>query len=111
MKVHNLKIQYIYAKTIVEGTKTFELRKDDRNFKEGDYIAFEILDPSPPIPKQTYEGAYSFRVKEEINSHIYKITYKLSDVSEYGLDPGCCILAIKPVRLENHPNILMREEK
>ena len=36
MKVHNLKIKPQYFKDVVSGIKTFEVRKNDRNFKVGD---------------------------------------------------------------------------
>ena len=38
MKVHNLKIKPQYFKDVVSGIKTFEVRKNDRNFKVGDLM-------------------------------------------------------------------------
>lgn len=38
MKVHNLKIKPQYFKDVVCGIKTFEVRKNDRNFEVGDII-------------------------------------------------------------------------
>lgn len=35
---HDLKIQPIYFHDIVEGKKNFEIRLNDRNFKEGDFL-------------------------------------------------------------------------
>ncbi len=38
MKVHNLKIKPQYFKDVVSGDKTFEVRKNDRDFEVGDII-------------------------------------------------------------------------
>ena len=48
--IHKLKIKYSYASKIAHNLKTFELRRDDRNFKVGDWIVFEIVD-SPDLSK------------------------------------------------------------
>lgn len=44
MKVHNLKIKPQYFKDVVSGIKTFEVRKNDRNFKVGDLMVLETYD-------------------------------------------------------------------
>ncbi|MBC1851177.1 DUF3850 domain-containing protein [Listeria seeligeri] len=38
MNTHELKIQTEYLDAIQAGVKTFEIRKNDRNFKVGDYL-------------------------------------------------------------------------
>jgi hypothetical protein len=56
MKVHELKIKHMYCIDIVRGLKTFEIRKNDRDFKvddilhlkeihdcSGDYTGFEMF--------------------------------------------------------------------
>ena len=43
MTTHTPKIQKRYADAVSNGTETFEIRKNDRNFKVGDKIAFEVL--------------------------------------------------------------------
>ena len=43
MTTHTLKVPAEYADAIVNGTKTFEIRKNDRGFKVGDKIVFEVL--------------------------------------------------------------------
>ncbi|RWX54972.1 DUF3850 domain-containing protein [Photobacterium chitinilyticum] len=37
MKTHVLKIQPEYLEAIIKGVKTFEIRKNDRDFKVGEY--------------------------------------------------------------------------
>ena len=62
MKVHNLKIKPQYFKDVISGLKTFEVRRNDRNFKVGDIIALE-----------EYKGDYTSRF---VN---VEITYILDD--------------------------------
>jgi len=38
MQIHELKIYPPYRKEIAEGNKPYEIRYDDRGFKEGDYL-------------------------------------------------------------------------
>lgn len=78
MKIHQIKIDYEFYLSVERGIKTFELRKDDRNYKEGDFINFIIV-----------------KGKELIYTYpIYRITYKLTRYK--GLQKGYCILCIIP---------------
>lgn len=83
MKKHNLKIYPEYGIAILNKTKTFELRKNDRNFQVGDLIVF-----SCPL-----DAAINERLQEKT----YIITYILENFPEFGLDPDYCILALKEV--------------
>lgn len=47
--IHQLKIERKYFSQIVDGSKTFEVRKDDRNYQSGDYLALN----------EVYEGEYT----------------------------------------------------
>lgn len=38
MAIHNLKIKSEHLEAIISGVKTFEIRKNDRNFKVGDRV-------------------------------------------------------------------------
>lgn len=38
MKKHNVKIDTIYLSDVVSGIKTFEIRKNDRDYKVGDRV-------------------------------------------------------------------------
>ena len=42
-KTHSLKINYDYYLAIKQGLKQFEIRKNDRDFKKGDFIKFVVL--------------------------------------------------------------------
>ncbi|WEA53357.1 DUF3850 domain-containing protein [Weissella paramesenteroides] len=39
MKVHELKLDDVYFNDVRDGKKTFEIRKNDRDFEEGDLLA------------------------------------------------------------------------
>ena len=76
---HKLKILPQYFIPVMLGEKTFELRKNDRNYKVGDTI--ELCE---------YEnGEYTGRYERAI------VTYVLKDCTEYGLDKDYCILSFR----------------
>lgn len=43
MTTHRLKVFVKYADAIMNGTKTFEVRKNDRGYKVGDKIVFDVV--------------------------------------------------------------------
>lgn len=71
MTTHTLKVLIKYADAIVNDTKTFEIRKNDRNFKVGDKIVFDVV---------TNEG-YAVRAaaRHTLNGAVYRIDYILDD--------------------------------
>jgi len=77
--LHELKIKKEYFEEVKEEIKTFELRKDDRNYKTNDLLILDEIDE---------EGRYTGRRVERF------ISYILRDCEEYGLKPGYCILAL-----------------
>ena len=81
MKLHELKIKDEYFKEVLRENKTFELRKNDRDYQVGDLIHF-VGNPS-----------YNEKL-------VFQITYVLKDVPEYGLKDGYCILAIKELEIK-----------
>jgi hypothetical protein len=82
IKTHRLKTWSKYFWEVVEGNKTFELRKNDRDFKVGDNLLLEDYDEKKQI--------YSF------NTLLVKITYML-DGGNFGLEEGYVILGIKKI--------------
>lgn len=81
MKLHELKIKERYYFDILNGKKTFELRNNDRDFHEGDLVHFKVVDAL----QQSVIDA----------KRVFRITYVLKDVPEYGLADGYCIFGIK----------------
>jgi len=82
--VHELKIKQCYLCHILEGNKTFEVRKNDRDFQVGDTIRFL------PLEDENYNV---YKLVEVIPE--YRINYILSDFS--GLQQNHVCLAITPV--------------
>lgn len=83
--IHYLKIKSNFLDDIITNRKTFEIRKDDRNFLIGDLISFIPL------------GTGFFMCKNK-GFFLYEITYKLNH-GEFpeGLKKNYCILGIRKV--------------
>lgn len=77
--VHYLKIKPEYYKDVQCGLKTFELRKNDRDFQVGDILMLIKLDD---------KGNETDQVTR------VKVTYILKDCPQYGLKDGYAILGI-----------------
>lgn len=75
---HVLKILPQYFEAAFKGDKMFELRRDDRGFKVGDYILLKEWDG------QQFTGRMMAK----------QITYILRDAKQYGLEDGYCILSL-----------------
>ena len=76
-KVHSIKIAPMYYRDIVTGRKTFELRKNDRGYRVGDYLELK------EFKGREYTGRVTYAI----------ITYMLEGYT--GLEDGYCILGIK----------------
>jgi len=81
--LHQLKIKQCYLYHILEGTKTFEIRKNDRDFQVGDVIKFL------PLEDENYNV---YEVKSPIPD--YRINYISSDFD--GLQQNHVCMAITP---------------
>lgn len=79
---HDLKCWPEYFNAIMEGRKDFELRKDDRPFNVGDTLVLHEYSPSSP---RGYTGHRIERI----------VKYILRDASQFGLQPGYCIMGLK----------------
>jgi ASC-1-like (ASCH) protein len=79
MTVHDLKTWIPYFDEIKTGKKTFEVRKNDRNFQTGDKLLLQEYDQE----KKVYTG-------REV---CVEVTYILLG-GNFGIDSGFCILGI-----------------
>ena len=69
MTTHRLKIQEQYADAVLNGTKTFEIRKNDRGYEVGDKIVFDVV---------TNEGyAVGAAARHPLKGAAYRIDYIL----------------------------------
>lgn len=80
MTVHELKIEPKYFVPVIEGIKTFEIRKDDRGYKSGDLLHLKEFDG------ETFTG----------KSVVMEITY----ITYYNQVQGYAVLAINPASFE-----------
>lgn len=71
MTTHRLKIFVKYADAIMSGSKTFEIRKNDRDYEVGDSIVFNVV----------ADDCHSFQeaVGHPFNGATYRIDYILDD--------------------------------
>lgn len=79
-KVHDVKLGTTFFDDVKTGRKTFELRKNDRGYKEGDII----------VMHEYKDGTTTGRTIEK------KIVYMLEDFT--GLEDGYCILGLGEVK-------------
>lgn len=87
MTTHRLKVFVKYADAIMNGTKTFEIRKNDRGYEVGDKIVFDVV---------TNEGyAAAAAARHPLNGATYRIDYILDDFE--GLAQKYVALAISKV--------------
>ncbi len=94
MKLHELKILHEYLVDVDLGKKTFELRKNDRDYQVGDLIRFIDI-------REDDSTANKNQIEPNIDENtLYRITYVLKDVEKYGLDKDYCILAIKKLNIK-----------
>ena len=79
MKTHELKIKKEYADFVLNGIKTFEIRKNDRDYQVGDLVKFKVIDGDLEMPD------------------VYLITYVLKGVPQYGLSDDYVVFSIKKI--------------
>jgi hypothetical protein len=77
-QTHRLKTWPVFFRDVIDGKKDFELRKDDRDFRVGDWILLEEFDPI----REQYTG----RVLTKRIKHVVR------DVPRFGLLEGYAIL-------------------
>lgn len=80
--LHELKIWPEHFDAVKSGRKRFEIRKDDRDFQEGDKLVLREWNPET----QTYTGR-SFAVT---------VYFVMRDAEHFGLMPGFCVMSITP---------------
>lgn len=81
MQIHELKTWPVYFTAIDTGFKKFEIRKNDRNFKDGDLLILR---------------EYSFELKEYTERVMaVKVIYFIQ--GDFGLPEDICVMGIKRI--------------
>lgn len=83
--LHEIKLDISFCDLVNDGIKTFEVRKNDKNYQIGDLVRFK------PV------GVCFHPVEHPIKDKTYKITYVLSG---WGIEEGFCVFAIKESEAE-----------
>lgn len=86
MKVHELKVWPEYFEELLKGNKTFEIRKNDRDYKIGDIILLQEYDPN-----KSY-------VCHICDCHKYtgrELKYKVTYITDFGLQENFVCMGIK----------------
>lgn len=79
MTIHYLKTWPDYFKDICSGVKTFEFRKNDRDYQVGDTLILQEYDPDT--------DEYSGREADRLVTVVY-------DGLPFGLESGYCLMGI-----------------
>lgn len=78
--IHELKTWPKYFKRVYFGEKTFEIRKDDRDYQPGDVLQLKEYDPET----KEYTGRQTFAT----------VTYLLPG-GQFGIEEGYVVMSIK----------------
>lgn len=90
--IHTLKTVDRYWDAVKAGTKTFEVRRNDRAFQTGDVIVLRRVDE-----KGHYNPLPEDRTSTFSNSdQSFKVTYFLQG-GQFGIDPCYCVLGLGPI--------------
>lgn len=83
--LHELNIERQFADAVLDGRKTFEVRRNDRGFNAGDLVRFEVIE---------HGAATTFRCEDHpLNGEMYRIEYVLSG---WGIEEGYVAFSIAP---------------
>lgn len=84
---HELKTWPRFYSDVVNGWKTFELRRDDRGFKEGDNV--RLVEWNPGMGTVTGRS-----IEKRIG-----VIVRGAEAEQFGLMPGFCIFSLLPMEV------------
>ena len=80
---HRIKLSEDFAEAVLNGDKSFEIRKNDRGYQKGDIVIFTVVERDNP----------HFTVAANpLNGRMYEITYVISG---WGLQDGYVAFGIR----------------
>lgn len=85
---HELKTEHPYFEAVWRGDKTFEVRRDDRDFQTGDTLCLVEIPQPPPI---TGAAVHWLPEPRRINATISYILHG----PKFGIEAGFCVLGIQ----------------
>jgi hypothetical protein len=106
-KIHYLKTLPVYFDAVRRGDKTFEIRKNDRDFQTGDTLVLKEFDPAlvyerprmpPNAPQSIWDGYPPEHDGYTGAEYRLRVTYVLHDTWEQlGLDKGFVVLGVAAI--------------
>lgn len=109
-KTHELKCHPAPFAAVMDGSKPFEWRKDDRGFQVGDTLHLKEWDPrTEPIEDDPLDGEFCQRVPIGYTGRelFRRVTYIIRD--GFGIPPGYCIMGIAELDRMEAPKVLTTE--
>lgn len=105
-KTHELKTLPVYFDAVLRGDKTFEVRKNDRDFQTGDVLVLREYDPVKTHPSAAWEpggppplpvapGDYTGRALTVVASYVLHDTWE-----KFGLARGHVVIGFNGPMLE-----------
>ena len=93
--IHQLKIERHYFEQIRTGVKTFEVRKNDRDFHAGDYLGLNEITDHPCNAKGEHKETGAFVLVKVLN---------VFDDPDF-VKEGFVIMSIKPCGIMDTPHV------
>lgn len=95
MREHTLKVWPSVFAALLDGSKTFEFRKNDRDFAVGDELALYEWDPTkePSGFTSEYDRKYVPRTGRSMRA---RVTY-IAHGGRFGIPEGYCVMSIQKV--------------
>ena len=85
MVEHELKTRAEAFDAIVNGLKTFEVRKNDRFFQSGDIVILKCMDRDTPYWYDSSKKPLRFRIGWMLQG------------GQFGIEPGYCVFQLEPL--------------
>ena len=95
MQIHKVKILPNHFRAVKKKLKKSEIRKNDRNYKDGDVLFLQEFDDRKQF--KSYTGS-------EV---IVKVTHILHG-GQYGIEEGYCVMSFRILRAEEKLSLLNR---
>ncbi len=84
--IHELKILSSFVRPILDGSKTFEIRENDRGFQKGDRVQFKVVSDDWTRKNSS--------IVREFEQKVFEITYVING---WGLKDGYVVFGIREV--------------
>lgn len=96
---HVLKVVAPYFDALADGSKAFEVRRNDRGFQKGDRLLLWDYDPAPGAWRTFMPGYH--RVISATVSFVYAGDPRFSYGNQHALNPGWVVLGLSNLRWES----------